>query len=181
MGIINIEEIGEHTLERAALLLNSIPGGSETAIRSALKRAESAGKSKGAGYASAIYNISAGTFKSLCSIRSSGGGTTIYITYAGAQIPLTTFNPTGGQQGGVKVAVKRGPRKPLPHAWHGNGYGYGVWERVGSRRFPITKLFALGTGQMMANPAVAEPFTAEVKEVFESRLEHEITRLLNGW
>lgn len=181
MGIINIEEIGERTLERAALLLHHIPGGVETAIRQAMKRAETTGKSKGATYASGVFNLSAGTFKANCGIRSTISGTTMYITYAGQRLPLTTFNPSGGQQGNVKVAVRRGPQKPLPHAWHGNGYGYGVWERCGSKRFPIEDLYALGTGQMMSTPEVSEPFGKEVESTFETRLEHEITRLLNGW
>ena len=178
---IHIEEIGSHTLERAALLLHNVPGGVDKAIYNAMKRAESTGKNKGASYATAVYNLNVGQLRSHCSIKSSISGTTIYITYAGGSLPLTMFNPTGGQQGGVRVAVRRGPMKPLPHAWHGNGYGYGVWERVGSRRFPITQLFTIGTGGMMGASDVAEPFGQEIESVFATRLEHEITRLLNGW
>ncbi len=182
MGMIRIEEVGQKKLDRVNLILSRIPGGAQKALNAALKRAADSGKTQAAKYASAIYNISQGSFKSLTNISASGaGGAQVTITYAGSIIPLTQFHPSGGQQGGVSVSVKRGGGGPLPHAWLGNGYGYGVWERVGSKRFPIEQKYALSTAQMMQNEEVSDPLADQIQKVFDSRIEHEITRILNGW
>jgi len=181
MAMIRIEDVGQYKLDRVNTILSSIPGGAQKALSAALKRAAESGKGAAAKYASSVYNISQGTFTGLCNISMTGGSLTIMLSYAGSVIPLKTFNPTGHQQGDVKVAVLRGPRKPVPHAWLGNGYGYGVWERIGKPRFPIKEDYGPSTGHMVANDAVSGPLADHIQDVFDTRIEHEITRLLNGW
>ena len=186
MPDIRIDEISKDKLDRINAVLSGIRNGSGAfeAIGAAMKRAAKAGEHEAARYASETYNITQGMFRSNCNIsfKMSGGGggvTSIEILFAGSVIPLIVFGGTsGGPQGGVHVGPKRGGGD-LRTAFINAVYGtYGVWERVGRKRFPVEQKYGPSTGHMMQDDGVSEKLTNKIMEVFDSRIEHEISRIL---
>ena len=58
----------------------------------------------------------------------------------------------------------------------------GIYERIGPSRFPVRELYGPATPQMMySNEDVMDTIEAKMVEAYESRIEHEILRVLNGW
>ena len=149
-----------------------------------MNRAARAGKTEAARYASETYNISQGMFRSKCRITFSmkggnAGVASIDVLFAGAVIPLIEFGgTTGGPQGNVHVGPKRGGGN-LRSAFINAIYGTrGVWERVGRKRFPVEQKYGPSTGHMMQDEGVSDKLTDRMMEVFDSRIEHEISRIL---
>lgn len=186
MPNIHIDEIGSAKLDRINAVLKGVGNGSGAfqAIGAAMNRAAQSGKTQAARYASETYNISQGSFRSRCriSFKMSGGGggvASIEVLFAGAVIPLIEFHGTsGGPQGGVHVSPKRGGGS-LRTAFINAVYGtHGVWERVGRKRFPVEQMYGPSTGHMMQDEGVSDKLVNHMMEVFDSRIEHEISRIL---
>ena len=186
MANVRIDEIGQAKLDRINAVLNGVGNGSGAfrAIGAAMNRAAQAGKTQAARYASETYNISQGAFRSRCNITfkmsgGAGGVSSIEILFAGAVIPLIAFGGTsGGPQGGVHVGPKRGGGS-LRTAFINAVYGtHGVWERVGRKRFPVEQKYGPSTGHMMQDEGVSDKLTDHMLQVFDSRIEHEISRIL---
>lgn len=189
MPDVRIDEVGQAKIDRVNAILKGIGNGSGAfqAIGAAMKRAGDSAKTMAGRYASETYNISKGAFMSHCSITSnmqggSGGVASIQLLFAGQVIRLIEFNgTTGGPNGGVHVGPKRGGgelRRAFITAISSNR---GVWERVGKARFPVEQKYGPSTGHMMQDEGVSEKLTNHIQEVFDQRIEHEITRILNGW
>lgn len=186
MPDVRIDDISKDKLDRINAVLSGIRNGSGAfeAIGAAMKRAAKAGEHEAARYASETYNITQGMFRSKCNISykmsgGHGGVTSIEILFAGSVIPLIEFGGTsGGPQGGVHVGPKRGGGD-LRSAFINEIYGQrGVWERVGKKRFPLEQKYGPSTGHMMQDNGVSEKLTNKILEVFDSRIEHEISRIL---
>lgn len=186
MASIRIDEIGQAKLDRVNAVLSGIGKGSGAfqAIGAAMNRAAQAGKTAAARYAAETYNISQGAFRSRCTIsfKMTGGGggvASVEVMFAGAVIPLIEFGGTaGGPQGGVSAAPKRAGgaiRTAFIQAVYGQR---GVWERVGRHRFPVEQKYGPSTGHMMQDEGVSEKLVNRMMEVFDSRIEHEISRIL---
>ena len=186
MGVqVRIEEVGQDKLDRINAILSGVGRGEafERALNSAFKRASDAGKTEAARATAGSYTITQAKFKQHTRISTniSGGASSckVEVMFAGEPIPLIEFSTTGGQQGNVKVAVKRGPKKPLEHAWKGLP-GLHIWERVGSKRLPIEKLYGPSTPQMLQDEGTGQRVMDRMSEEVEKRLEHEINRILLG-
>lgn len=186
MANVRVDEIGQAKLDRINAVLSGVRNGSGAfeAIGAAMNRAARAGKTEAARYASDTYSISQGMFRSKCRISfnmkgGSGGVASIEVLFAGAVIPLIEFGGTsGGPQGGVRVGPKRGGGN-LRSAFINAVYGTrGVWERVGRKRFPVEQKYGPSTGHMMQDEGVSDKLTDRMMEVFDSRIEHEISRIL---
>ena len=137
-------------------------------------------------FASEEYAISAGFFKSHVHVTNQikGGGTgvtEVRITFAGNVIPLIQFHTRFSRDGGVTATVKKGGGT-LSSAFIVNaGHGTGVYERTTSRRLPIEQKFGPSAAHMMMDENVVRDMDEHIVEVFNQRMEHEITRILNGW
>ena len=188
MPDVRIDEVGQWKLDRVNAILASIGNGSGAfkAIGAALKRAGDSAKTMAGRYAAETYNISKGAFMSHCSITSQmtggGGGVAgVSLRFAGKVISLIEFGGTsGGPQGGVSASPKRSGgeiRRAFINAIYGS---QGVWERVGTARFPVEKKYGPSTGHMMQDDGVSEKLTDHIQNVFDQRIEHEITRILSG-
>mgnify|MGYP003171504434 FL=1 len=57
----------------------------------------------------------------------------------------------------------------------------GMFERDGAGRLPITEFMGPSAAQMAANSVVVEQVEEKAQEVINKRIEHEITRILNGY
>ena len=105
------------------------------------------------------------------------------ISYAGNVIPLLRFNTKYSRNGLLQTQVKRnGASTILEHAFAEKVFGpIGVFERVGYERFPVEQKYGPSTAHMMRNENVVEQMDETIRDTYERRLEHEITRVLNGW
>ena len=188
VGFISIEEVGGKSLDRVNKLLAGIPGGVFKATSAALKRAGDTAKTKAGQFAAAEYTISKGDFMRRVTEKTrisggSGGVASMQISFAGSVLPLLTFNTKFSRDGHVQTQVKRnGGASTLQHAFVSNMFGTtAVFERVGAPRFPVEQKYGPSTGHMMQNEQVIENMVDTISETYETRIEHEILRVLNGW
>lgn len=185
---VRISEVGANSLSRINKILAGIPGGIWKASYAALKRAGDTAKTRAGQFAAEVYTINKGDFMKhvhqKTHIKSEAGDiVSMSITYAGNVLPLLTFNTKFSRNGLIQTQVKReGATAVLEHAFAARVFGpIGVFERVTEKRFPIEQKFGPSTAHMMSSEQVVEKMDATVRETFERRLEHEITRVLNGW
>ena len=115
------------------------------------------------------------------------GGVVGMVSFAGYKIPLYRFNvsPTlPVQRATVSAAVlAESGRTPFAHAFIAkmkSGHT-GMFERDGTGRLPITEFMGPSAAQMAANSVVVEQVEEKAQEVINKRIEHEITRILNGY
>lgn len=188
MSEIYIKEDGGFHLDRANALLAGIGNGSAIyeAVGSALKRAAQSGRAKAGTFASQQYNISSGKFKSHINERfemSGIGGSmqSVKISFSGSVIPLIEFATTYSKNGGVNVSVKKGGGGNISKAFIANFGKYGVFERVAKGKGGLKHLYGPSAAHMMMNEGVIQAMDEHITEVFNSRIEHEISRILNGW
>lgn len=184
MAGIRIDEIGGDTLERVHAILNAIGDGGRfyEAMGSAMKRATASAKTQAGRFAADRYAISKGSFMAKTKIGYTISPTGVSISFAGAVIPLIEFGgTTGGPRGGVKAGPKLGSGAiTMAFINYVNGRK-NVWERVGRKAYPIEAKYGPSTGHMMQDDQVSEQMVQHMEEVFDQRIEHEITRILNGW
>lgn len=188
MSYVSIDQIGASSLERANKILAGVPGGIWRAAQGAIKRAGDTAKTQAGQFAAAEYTINKGEFMRNVTEKTtisgdSGGLVSMKISYAGHVLPLLTFNTRFSRRGSLTTQVKRnGGAATLQHAFAAKVFGpIAVFERVGSPRFPVEQKFGPSTAHMMENERVTEQMDATIRETFERRMEHEITRVLNGW
>lgn len=207
MSMVRIEGFDGGTLERANLLLASIPNGAKKAIESAMPRAVAHLRSKSADRIKERYAISSTNIRTERTIKVSykiGDGVEADVTFSGRKIPLYRFggsrpkNPQWNSSKLVKAHTSSGWKtipegKPayghtlattspalFEHAFvatMSNGHT-GIFERDGGG---ISEIMGLSVPQMLGNETVADSLAQDTSEKFQERMEHEITRLLNGW
>lgn len=188
MSFIRVNEVGGDTLERLNKILANVPGGVFKASSAALKRAGDAAKTRAGQFAAAEYTISKGDFMRHVTEKThinggAGGVMNMSISFGGQVLPLLTFNTTYTKDGAVQTQVKRnGGASTLQHAFVARIFGpTAVFERVGSPRFPVEQKFGPSTAHMMQNEQVIEKMDETIRTTYDTRIEHEILRVLNGW
>lgn len=188
MSVVRIDEVGKTSLDRINKLLAGVPGGIWIATSAAMKRSGETAKTRAGQFAAAEYTISKGSFMHNVSQKThitggAGGVVSMSIGFAGTVLPLLTFNTRFSRNGLVQTQVKRnGGAATLEHAFVANIYGStAVFERVGAPRFPVEQKYGPSTGHMMQNEQVIEKMDETIRTTFDSRIEHEVLRVLNGW
>ena len=179
----------ESDIGRVAAILSGIKGGWQQAIGSALSRAANAGKTEAKKAVTEQYTLSKSEFvnrtKNVNHFNRSGDGEiTVSFGYRGSVIPLMRFDTSIDKSGRVTTRVmKSSSKKALDRAFGAKmGNHIGVYERVGTSRFPVKELYGPSTPQMIGtNEAVYDQIEEKMTKVYEERIEHEITRILNGW
>ena len=185
--MIQVVQSGEVTLERVNKLLATFPGGVQSAMHNALKRAGETAKTKAGTYAAEEYTINKGTFmgqtKHKTEIKNAGGELSLNISFAGSVLPLLTFNTRYARGGVMHAQVKRkGGGGSLFHVFTARIKGpLRAYERTTTKRFPLEAKFGPSTAHMMHNEIVTEKMDEVIQETFDKRIEHEITRIMNGW
>lgn len=188
MSQIEVKDISTQKLDRINAVLSGIGNGSGSfkAVSNAMKIAAKSAKTQAGRYAAETYNISKKDFMSKCVISSKlsgdhGGVSKIEIKFAGTVIPLIEFGAKGSKKGGVYAAPKK-KGGYLARAWIMDIISgeRNVYERVSTKRLPIEKKYGPSTGHMMQDEGVSERLTDHIVNVFDSRIEHEITRILSG-
>lgn len=188
MSVITMEEVGGKGLDHVNKILAGFPGGAYKAAHNALRRAGDTGKTRAGRFAAAQYTISKGDFMRNVTEKTvvsggAGGVAEVRVSFAGHVLPLLTFHTKFGRDGRVQTQVKRnGGAKTLEHAFVARVFGpTAVFERLGVSRFPVEQKYGPSTAHMMENDQVVEQMEQTIRETFEARLDHETTRLLNGW
>ena len=184
-------QITNDQIERVNLILSGIPGGAQKAFSSVIRRANSTVKAETVRQITGTYAISAQRVRAGGNIRAqvqkADGGVVGTVTFAGYKLPLYRFNVTPTlpiQRAEVKAAVMRGNgQTPFAHAFIArmkSGHT-GMFERKTGRSLPITEFMAQSTAQMAGNEEVLEQVSEKAQETVNKRIEHEITRILNGY
>lgn len=182
-------DIVEDSLSRVQKILTDVKGGWQRSVGSAIKRAADAGKTVSKKAVTDEYTISQSTY--LHETRNinhfqkdAGGNISVVFGYAGYVLSLLKFNTTVGKDGRVSTQVMRSSAKEqLDHAFKAQMGGHtGIYERIGPSRFPVRELYGPATPQMMySNERVMDEIEEKMVEAYESRIEHEILRVMNGW
>lgn len=184
-------QITAEQIERVNLILSNVPKGAEKAISSVIKRATSTVRSEALKGITGVYAISSQNVRAETTIKvrtqKADGGVVGTVSFAGYKIPLYRFNvsPTlPVQHATVSAAVLADSgRTPFAEAFIAkmkSGHT-GMFERDGTSRLPITEFMGPSTDQMAGNSIVLEQVEEKAQEVINKRIEHEITRILNGY
>lgn len=184
-------QITAEQIERVNLILSSVPKGAEKAMKSVIQRANSTVRSEALKGITSVYAISKQNVRAETTIkvrtRAESGGVVGTVSFAGYKIPLYRFNvsPTlPVQRATVSAGVKRDSgQTPFAQAFIAvmkSGHT-GMFERDGKSRLPITEFMGPSAAQMAANSVVVEQVEEKAQEVINKRIEHEITRILNGY
>ena len=189
MSTVYFDDVGEYGLDRVSKLLAGIPDGVYRAVGSAIKRSARHGLTVGMKIVSKEYAIGQNELKArtrnINTIVKEGGGTySVTFGYRGNVIPLIKFDTKFGADGRVRTRVLRSnTRQVLDNAFVSQvGAHTGVFEREGPERFPIRELFGPSAVQAFyAHEETVDKMDEEILHTYESRIEHEITRVLNGW
>lgn len=182
-------DIAEDGFSRVEKILAGIPGGAKKAVGNALTRSANAGKTVAKKAVTQEYTISSSEFlantRNINNItRSSDGGVSISFGYRGNVIPLIKFDTRVDRSGRVRTHVMRSTaRVSLERAFRAKmGNHIGIYERLTDARHPVEEKFGPATPQMMySNEDVLDSIEDKMAETYQQRIEHEITRLLNGW
>lgn len=178
-------------IERVNLILSGVPGGIEKALSSTIRRANNTVRSETLKGITTVYAITRQNVRAETTIKvrtqSSDGGIVGTVLLAGHKIPLYRFNvsPTIPiQRATVSAAVLAGNgRTPFQDAFIArmqSGHT-DMFERDGSKRLPISEFMGPSTAQMAGNSIVLADVEEKAQEVINKRVEHEITRILNGY
>ena len=165
-------------IEAAEQLLGTLAGlksqGVQKAIQRASKRAATAARTAGTKSIRSIYTMKAGNLKARTQIRKEDDGTTILVR--GSTEPVSRYKASK-RKDGVFVAIKRDGGGRVPRSFTLNGH---FVARAGKERYPVKGLYGPAVPQLFGNPEVMEEMQERGQEVFNSRLQHELERLLGG-
>ena len=190
--VIYIKDTGQLKLDRANRLLAGLGDGTQlrNALYNALNRAGIKARKEAAAFATKSYTIPVSSFKR--HVREKyhihygggkleGGVVSSELSFAGSVIPLIEFHTRYSKDGSLNVSVKRGGGGNLEHAFVANIGGVNIYERVGRSRFPLEKKYGPSAAHMLSEDTVVQSMEKTIVDTFNSRIEHEITRVLNGW
>lgn len=154
------------------------------AIANALNRAASTIKSNASKKLRQEYNVKAGDIKETLAItKASGNNLGAVVLSTGGTIGLEKFKVSPKtvkprRKSPIKVAVKKGPTKPLPGAFPADISGIKIFRRKTNARLPIERLYGPSVPQMIDQEGIRDPLEQLGIETFHARLEHEIRRIV---
>lgn len=183
------DQESQKAIDHASKVLAGIPGGIYQAVGSTVKRAAQRGLTSGMKIASQEYAIGQNELKRQTKnkntiTRDSGGQYSVEFGYTGYLIPLLKFDTKVNAEGQVFSRVLRtSGRSALDHAFRAQmGAHTGIYQRLGSDRFPVEELYGPASVQVFYNnESTTDKMDAVLSESFNARIDHEITRVLNGW
>lgn len=189
MRAVYFDEVGDFNLDRVTKLLAGIPDGVYRAVGSAIKRSAQHGLTVGMRIVSEEYAIGQDELKRNTKnintiVRDGAGSYEVTFGYRGNVIPLIKFDTRIDRNGRVATRVlRKNSRQTLNQAFTARvGAHTGVFERETEARFPIRELFGPSAVQAFyAREETVDKMNEEILATYENRIEHEITRVLNGW
>ena len=149
-----------------------------SSISSALKRSVTAARMAGNKTANKRYNLKSSKIKSAMSTKVQGMQGIIIAR--GGPLKLIEFKPKVSKRKGVRVAIRRGEQKTLPHSFFVSTRG-NTFHRTSAHRLPIHSEYTVSVPQMIDDEPIIEAMEDRAKEMFGKRLEAEINRRLGGY
>lgn len=182
-------EITAAQTERVDAVLSGIHNAPNKVFYNVINRALSTVRSQSGKLVAATYQIKQKDVKGNSNMRLSranASNLTGEIAFAGTVIPLIKFkvSPKEPRRKTVSVSVLReagGKRLESAYVADLGRYGVGVFERLTSRRETSQQLFGPSVAHMMENERVLEQAERSAQETVDKRIEHEISRILNGY
>ncbi|MBU5438294.1 phage tail protein [Tissierella sp. MSJ-40] len=182
-------EITNEQIERVNLILGGIKNAPNKAFYNTINRALMTVRSKSGKMIRETYRIKQSDITSNQNMklkRASMRNLEGQIEFAGSVIPLIKFKvtPSEPKRKTVSVSVLRtegGKRLQSAYVANLGRYGAGVFERMTSKRETSQQLFGPSTAHMMGNAGVIQKVEAAAQETIDKRIEHEISRILNGY
>lgn len=178
-------EITEEQSERISLILGGIKNAPNKAIHNVINRGLTTVKSQSSKMIRETYNIKQKDIKNNQQMKfnkATSSNLVGEISFAGNMIPLIQFN-TRATSKGVTTSVMKGGGTRLNHAYITDlgKYGVGVFQRETTARDSSKQLYGPSTAHMMENNNVLPRVETLAQETVNKRIEHEITRILNGY
>lgn len=172
------------SIDIARDMLNEIPKGAEMVVARAFNRALVAGRTAATSKITKLYTVRAkdvrGTFLMK---RAAHGHLDAELISKGSALPLRAFahNPTsdttGAKRKPIRVTIKAGETYALTTSfvWRGN-----IFDRLGNSRTPIKKMVGPSVPSMLGNDDIVDEVQSVMNDTAEKRLEHELSRLIEG-
>ncbi len=156
------------------------------AVYASVQRAARKGETEAGKIAAEHYYITKSQFMSKAEHNvtmsgNHGGVAAVTIKFAGNVIPLIEFSARYSDEGTFAVVRKDRSGQVLENAFITRSARVNVAERVGRSRLPLAKLYGPSAAHMMQNDQVDEKMAEVITETFEKRMDHEMTRIMNGW
>ena len=182
-------EITAEQTSRVNAVLSGIKNAPNKVFYNVINRALSTVRTQAGKLIAATYQIKQREIKSNSNMqvkRASANNLTGEIAFAGTVIPLMNFkvSPKDPQKKTVSVSVLReagGKRLESAYVADLGRYGVGVFERLTSKRETSQQLYGPSVAHMMGNAQVLEQAEQKAQETIDKRVEHEISRILNGY
>ena len=181
-------EVDQSTIRRAERLLRNIPNGSKRALTQATNRALSKGKTTIRKELTSRYTVKSSYVSSSLKINKANfGSITGNVVATSPVTPLYKFKTTPNKvtkrrPTTLRSEVKKGQAKNNPHAFIAqfNSGHIGVFLRETTSRFPINEVMGPSIPGMAKNEEIVDAVHSEMINMFNTRLDHEINRLLNS-
>lgn len=190
-------EITNEQIERVNLLLSGVPNGVEKAMKSVIQRANSTIRTETLKGITSVYTISKQNVRAETTIQmeimQQSSGIVGTVSFAGYKIPLYRFDVSPKKPGTGKMVAARMMKNHTKTIWrhafiakvqtgHVGTDHTSIFERKKEKkRLPIGEIPGLSTAQMAENTIVLEQVEEKTQEVINKRIEHEISRILNGY
>lgn len=183
-------EFAAGQIKKAEELLGGIKGALPKVQTRAINRSLSTARAEAVRCVRAEYIVNAGDVRKTIKINNATAAhPTGSILSTGSPISLEKFDVspkrpnTGKNKSVVTARVKKGGgKKPIKNAFIAkvsNGHT-GVFVRSGKSRYPIRNLYGPSIPQMISAENVSSKIEEKAAEMMDKRLEHEISRVLEG-
>jgi hypothetical protein len=179
-------KIDARELRKTEMRLGAYKSKAPTVISQALNRVAANAKTNINRKTRETYVVKAKDVNQTMSIRKSNRGKlNAVITSKGGSMPLDKFkfspkNPSPKSPQTLKVAVKKGGTKELLHAFVADINGSKIFERTGTARLPIQRLYGPAVPLMVGNVEVRRFVEQKAVALYKERLDHEIKRVIEG-
>ena len=182
-------EISAEQIERVNAVLSGLHNAPNKVFYNVINRALTTVRSQSGKLVAATYQIKQSEIKRNSNMRlkrATAGDLAGQIEFAGTVIPLMKFkvSPKEPRQKTVSVSVLRqsgAKRLQSEYVAHFVRYAVGELERLTSRRATSQQLFGPSVAHMVENENVLERVEDSAQGTVDKRLEHEISRILNGY
>lgn len=176
--------VPERQLNAIEQQLEHIPRQTPHIVRRALNRSLTTMQTAAKKEVRTRYHIKAGDIQShLTSEKATTSNLQVRLAGKGSAIPLDRFkyspktaNPK--RKKAINVAVKKNGNKALPGAFLTDLSGNKIFKRLGKKRLPIERLYGPSVPQMMENENIPNLVTDEGMKTFDTRVNHEVSRIL---
>lgn len=178
--------ISQETIDKVNTLLSNVPKGAERAMTNAANRAIAKAKTEAFKGVTQEYKIKKGVISEYTKDSIKNATTSdlcATLIFAGQQIPLYKYSLTKQKYPPGKVFAGQKTARAFEEAFiakMSSGH-IGIFQRTGKARKPIEQKMGSSMRSMVSNAVVMDQVYKEAQETFDTRIEHEIERLLAGY